>query len=61
MSFPSYSLCENMFIEDEDWNDEDEEQVLSKTVVTNSQQATGSTNVKVKVHLVINDRLHDCS
>lgn len=38
-----------MFLEDEDWNDEKEEEPLSKTVA-NIQQATGVTNVKVKAH-----------
>lgn len=37
----------NMFIEDEDWNDEQEAQVLSKTVLTPTQKTTSGTNVKV--------------
>lgn len=36
-----------MFLEDEDWNDELEGQDLCK-IVTNSQQAAGDINVKVK-------------
>lgn len=43
-----------MFLEDEDWDDEHAEQPLSKTV-TNIQQVTGVTNVKVKAHPVAND------
>lgn len=43
-----------MFLEDEDWNDEKEAQHLSKTV-TNIQQATGVTNVKVNALIVTND------
>lgn len=37
-----------MFNEDEDWNDEPDAQVLSKTVIKNTQQAKSSPNVKVK-------------
>lgn len=37
-----------MFNEDEDWNDEHDAQVLSKTVLKNTQKANSSTNVKVK-------------
>ncbi|XP_008279202.1 ribosomal RNA-processing protein 8 [Stegastes partitus] len=38
-----------MFIEDEDWSDEQDAQILSKTVLKNTQKATSSTNVKPKV------------
>lgn len=40
-----------MFLEDEDWDDEHEDQPLSKTV-TSIQQATSVANVKVKAHPV---------
>ncbi|XP_062275008.1 ribosomal RNA-processing protein 8 [Scomber scombrus] len=38
-----------MFNEDEDWNDEADAQILSKTVLQNTQKANSSTNVKPKV------------
>ncbi|XP_071781453.2 uncharacterized protein rrp8 [Centroberyx gerrardi] len=37
-----------MFIEEEDWSDEADAQVLSKTVLNNTQKANSSTNVKSK-------------
>ncbi|XP_033487329.1 uncharacterized protein rrp8 [Epinephelus lanceolatus] len=37
-----------MFNEDEDWSDEPDAQVLSKTVLRNTQKANSSTNVKAK-------------
>ncbi|XP_035535424.1 ribosomal RNA-processing protein 8 [Morone saxatilis] len=38
-----------MFNEDEDWNDEKDAQVLSKTVFKNPQKANSNSNVKSKV------------
>ncbi|XP_068571355.1 ribosomal RNA-processing protein 8 [Cebidichthys violaceus] len=38
-----------MFNEDEDWSDEQDAQVLSKTVLRNTQKATSSTDVKSKL------------
>ncbi|XP_059187250.1 ribosomal RNA-processing protein 8 [Centropristis striata] len=38
-----------MFNEDEDWSDEQDAQVLSKTVLGNTQKTNSSTNVKPKV------------
>ncbi|KAM7412836.1 hypothetical protein PAMA_020291 [Pampus argenteus] len=38
-----------MFNEDEDWNDEPDAQILSKTVPKNTQKTNSSTNVKSKV------------
>lgn len=38
-----------MFNEDEDWNDEQDAQVVNKTVLKTTQKATSSTNVKVNV------------
>ncbi|KAM7399086.1 hypothetical protein PAMP_018378 [Pampus punctatissimus] len=38
-----------MFNEDEDWNDEPDVQILSKTVPNNTQKTNSSTNVKSKV------------
>lgn len=37
----------NMFNEDEDWNDEEEAQVLSKTVVNANLKSRSSEDVKV--------------
>ncbi|XP_069568451.1 uncharacterized protein rrp8 isoform X1 [Brachyistius frenatus] len=38
-----------MFNEDEDWNDERDAQILTKTVLRGSQKTNSSTNVKAKV------------
>lgn len=38
-----------MFNEDEDWNDEPDAQILSKTVLKNTQKENSNTNVKSKV------------
>ncbi|XP_030600689.1 ribosomal RNA-processing protein 8 [Archocentrus centrarchus] len=38
-----------MFNEDEDWNDEREAQILSKTVLSNTKKTDGGTSVKLKV------------
>ncbi|XP_044058639.1 ribosomal RNA-processing protein 8 isoform X2 [Siniperca chuatsi] len=43
------SSGENMFNEDEDWNDEQDAQILSTTALGNTQKANSSTNVKSKV------------
>ncbi|XP_047450788.1 ribosomal RNA-processing protein 8 [Mugil cephalus] len=37
-----------MFNEDEDWNDEQDAQILSKTVLNNTQKPSRSTNVKFR-------------
>uniref|UniRef100_A0A3P8SI66 Ribosomal RNA-processing protein 8 n=1 Tax=Amphiprion percula TaxID=161767 RepID=A0A3P8SI66_AMPPE len=38
-----------MFIEDEDWNDEQDAKILSETILRNTQKVNSSTNVKSKV------------
>lgn len=48
-AFVPYSPRGNMFNEDEDWNDEQDAQVVNKTVLKTTQKATSSTNVKVNV------------
>lgn len=41
-----------MFNEDEDWNDEQDIQVLIKTLPRNIQQTKSSTNIKVQSQLL---------
>ena len=42
-----YRAHVNMFNEDEDWNDEQDSQILTKTVLENTQKANRSPNGKV--------------
>lgn len=46
-----YSSRAIMFNEDEDWNDEPDAQILSKTVLKNTQKENSSTNVKVFIKM----------
>lgn len=52
--FALAASVKTMFLEDQDWNDEEEEQHLSKTV-TDIQQATGVTDVKVNALIWTNE------
>lgn len=46
------STSGNMFNEDQDWNDEQDPEVLSKTLLKNTPKTNSSTNVKVHVDIV---------
>lgn len=47
-----------MFNEDEDWNDEEEAQVPSKTVVNRNLKSNSSKHVKVSIFLLKKNDLH---
>lgn len=46
-----------MFNEDEDWNDEEEGQVLSKPALSNTKKTSSGINVKVRVSFALTKNL----
>lgn len=45
----------NMFNEDEDWNDEEEGQILSKPALSNTKKTSSGINVKVRVSFALTE------